>query len=71
MHRGPESTRWIFALYLVLLVWAPVPLGSNRPWSWALLEIWVFLLALWWLTGFIRGKSSPGPVLRDARPLFA
>ena len=46
MNRAADGTRWIFVCYLALLVWAPIPLGSNRPWGWALLEFWVFLLAL-------------------------
>lgn len=32
----------------------PIPLGSNRTWSWSLVELVVFLLALAWLIGFIR-----------------
>ncbi|MBB4266438.1 O-antigen ligase family protein [Roseospira visakhapatnamensis] len=33
----------------VLLAWAPLPLASNRPWSWALLLAGVFVLAAWTL----------------------
>ena len=54
----------------MLLVWAPIPLGSNRFWSWALLAGCVFLLALWWLVCFIRGKSSLPPILRQAWPVL-
>lgn len=35
----------IFRLYLVLLVWLPLPLGSNRPWAWNLFELTVFMLS--------------------------
>src|SRR6478609_3637164 len=28
-------------LTVALLVWAPIPLGSNRPWAWSLLAVWV------------------------------
>ena len=28
-------------LTVALLVWAPIPLGSNRPWAWSLLAAWV------------------------------
>jgi len=65
-----EATRWIFVAYLALLVWAPVPLGSNRPWAWALLALWVLALALWWLGGFIRGRHSWPAILVDARPML-
>ena len=64
----PAANRWLFAGYLALLAWAPIPLGSNRPWAWALLEMWVFALAIWWLLDFARGKTRPGPALKAARP---
>ena len=37
-------SRALFLLYLLLLAWAPLPLGSNRVWSWSLLEVWVYCL---------------------------
>ena len=64
----PAPNRGLFALYLALLVWAPIPLGSNRPWAWAILELWVFALAIWWLLDFARGKASLGPTLKAAWP---
>jgi putative inorganic carbon (HCO3(-)) transporter len=69
VHRA-DGTRWIFVLYLCLLVWAPIPLGSNRAWSAAVLEMWVFLLALAWLTGYVRGQNRIGPTLPNARPFI-
>ncbi len=44
-----SSDRWLFYALLVLLVWAPLPLGSNRPWARALLEVGIFGLAAAWL----------------------
>ncbi|TKB44657.1 O-antigen ligase family protein [Thalassotalea mangrovi] len=38
-----------FFLLLLLIFWLPVPLGSNRPWAWAILEIWSFGLVMLWL----------------------
>ncbi len=70
MRQRPDGTRWIFVCYLALLVWAPVPLGSNRPWAWALLALSVLALALWWLAGHIRGKYSYPAVLRNAWPML-
>lgn len=29
----------IFALLCLVLIWAPIPVGSNRPWAWSLLEL--------------------------------
>jgi O-antigen ligase len=65
-----DGTRWILIPYLALLVWAPVPLGSNRPWAWALLALWVLALALWWLAGYIRGRHACPAVLRAAWPML-
>ena len=36
--------RTLFLVYLLLLVWAPLPLGSNRVWAWSLLQVGVFSL---------------------------
>lgn len=60
----------MFILYLALLVWVPVPLGSNRSWAWALLALWVLALALSWLAGVIRGKHAYPAALRDAWPML-
>ena len=70
MQRETDDTRWMFASYLALLLWAPVPLGSNRPWSWALLALGVLLLGLWWLSGLIRSKLGYPAVLRAAWPML-
>ena len=70
VRQRPDSGLWFFVLYLTLLVWAPIPLGSNRPWSWAVLAFWVLALALWWLAGFIRGKFAFPTILRDIWPML-
>jgi len=67
LHYRSDGSRWIYVFYLILLVWAPIPLGSNRPWSWALLEIWVLALSLFWLAGHMRGRYAIGPVFQNAR----
>ena len=63
-----SANRWLFVCYLALLVWAPIPLGSNRPWAWAILELWIFLLAIWWLLDFARGAARLNPALKAAWP---
>ncbi len=68
MKPAPAADRTIFVLFLALLVWAPIPLGSNRPWSWALLEIWVFALASWWLVANARATLPRNPALIGAWP---
>ncbi|WP_026958940.1 O-antigen ligase family protein [Aliagarivorans taiwanensis] len=42
--------RLAFALLLILVVWLPLPLGSNRPWAWSLMELLIAIqtiLILW------------------------
>lgn len=38
------GNRVIYAIYLLVLAWAPIPLGSNRVWAWSLLEAIIYLL---------------------------
>src|SRR5436190_2210161 len=43
---------------MTLLVWAPIPLGSNRAWSSALLELATFALLGAWLVAFLSPASA-------------
>ena len=70
LRRNADGTRWLFFFYLALIVWAPLPLGSNRPWSWAVLALWVFALAIAWLLGRIRGRHDYPPIFREVRPIL-
>jgi putative inorganic carbon (HCO3(-)) transporter len=55
----------LFWALLALLVWAPIPLGSNRAWAWMILEIWIFALLGAWLVLWAFGKVAvPEPALR-------
>ena len=63
----PESANYIFYCYIALLVWAPLPLGSNRAWAWSILEIGAFaLLGLWIVSYLIRPYKTP-PALKEAQ----
>lgn len=62
------AERAAFALFAALLVWAPFPLGSNRPWAWTLLEVGVFAAAALWTVGWMLGQAGPLGVLRAAAP---
>jgi len=64
----PAFDRAAFWALAALIVWAPIPLGSNRPWAWALLEIWVFAIALLWVAALLRREIVPAPALRSAAP---
>jgi len=68
------NTAALVALVLLLL-WAPVPLGSNRPWAVAALALmlWGVLLALWLLglgLGSTPQRSALGQRLAAAAPLW-
>ena len=72
---SPSRTRhaplWIFVAYLILILWLPLPFGSNRPVAWGAAEVWVFVLAIAWLARYARGRLEPAPLLREARPVLA
>ena len=42
----PRLERIIFYSLLALLIWLPIPLASNRPWAWSIMEIWIALQTL-------------------------
>ena len=49
---GPWASRLesaAFWLLIVLVAWAPFPLGSNRPWAWTLLVLGVVTAAFLWI----------------------
>ena len=68
VDRAMPANRGLFACYLALVFWVPIPLGSDRPWSWGLLDIWVFALASWWLLAHVRATLPRAPALIGARP---
>jgi O-antigen ligase len=56
---------------LLTLVWAPIPIGSNRVWSVALLQVGFFtLLGLWALAYAHRPFDLPGVLSRVRWPLM-
>jgi O-antigen ligase len=55
---GSVFDRVTFFLLIIILVWAPIPLGSNRPWAIALLSIMVALLFVSaWASLIMTGRS--------------
>lgn len=74
MQPTPAADRTIFVLFLCLLVWAPLPLGSNRPWASAILEVGLLSLAIAWIWLYSLGRVELHMPLRRAWPallLFA
>jgi putative inorganic carbon (HCO3(-)) transporter len=37
-------SRALFSVLVALVFWLPWPMGSNRPWSWGLMEFFIFVL---------------------------
>jgi putative inorganic carbon (HCO3(-)) transporter len=66
-----KAEKPLFLLLLLLLAWIPVPLGSNRPWAWSVLEIACFALMAAWLALWAAGRVDAPPALRRAWPAFA
>ncbi|WP_102796356.1 O-antigen ligase family protein [Bowmanella denitrificans] len=58
-----SSTPLIWWLGLIL-IWAPIPLGSNRPWAWDLLHALIALGGLWHFVLVLRQKASLWPSVR-------
>ncbi len=62
---------FFFWAWLAILAWAPIPLGSNRPWAWSLLEVLACGLAALWLACYAFGKVELTDPFRQAKWFFA
>ncbi len=62
-HKSPI----LFYSLLALLVWTPLPLGSNRTWAWSITLVWIMLLTMGWIAQYLRGHIDVSPVFRKAR----
>lgn len=49
-----RSSRCLFVAFLMLLVWLPLPLGSDRVWAVSVMAIATFLLLGVWSLGWLR-----------------
>ncbi len=54
-----------FYCFLTLIFWLPIPLGSNRPWAWGIIEIVSFLLLA---VHFIMAVKDNNNVLKKLSP---
>ena len=61
---GPRLARSAFWGLLALLAWAPLPLGSNRPWSWSLLSLIAGILLIIWALAVLRSPAKSRPAWR-------
>lgn len=55
---------------LLLLLWLPLPLGSNRDWSMGLLVLLCGGLGAGWAVNALRRNRDLGPTLRPALPML-
>ena len=62
--------KWMLNCFLALLVWIPLPMGSNRPWAVVIMEIWIYVLALGWLWGYSMQKCDVSMVFLKTRPVL-
>ena len=61
----------LFWCWIALLIWAPVPLGSNRPWFWGPLEAGLFVLMAAWLVLYALGRVELSDAARGAKWFIA
>ena len=66
--RPPDNL--LFYGLCALLVWLPLPLGSNRVWAWSIMEIWVFLLMAAWCWLYFSNRIALPAGVRAARPVL-
>ncbi|RLA19257.1 MAG: hypothetical protein DRQ62_12155 [Gammaproteobacteria bacterium] len=58
----------LFVSFLLLLIWIPLPLGSNRVFAWSLMEMAIFIIAIIWLWQYRQGKRVLPTAFRKAWP---
>jgi O-antigen ligase len=62
---------WLFWGLVALLVCVPIPLGSDRPWAWGIMEAWAFVLLAGWIIVWAAGRTQVPATLRKAWPALA
>src|ERR1700682_4263728 len=60
----------LFWALLALLVWVPIPLGSNRPWAWMVLEVYSYALLALWLVLWALGRVEISETIKRAAPAW-
>ncbi len=68
--RSSSPDRYLFIALLALLIWLPLPLGSNRIWAWALFEILLQAIAAGWLLLALMGRTRLTSAFRKAWPIL-
>ena len=68
LHSQPAD-RWLFNLFIGLLFWLPIPLGSNRPWAVALFGCVSLGLLLWWCVLHVNNRVTLARSFKKALPV--
>ncbi len=66
--RSKSSDKLLFYVLWALLLWLPLPMGSNRTWAWSLMTLGVQLLSMAWVIMAMVGRVSLTPAFRRAKP---
>src|SRR5712664_1184499 len=66
---GAWAEALAFWLLVGALAWAPFPLGSNRPWSWSLLTVFVAVTWFVWVLSVWTAPEKLRPLRRLSGPL--
>jgi O-antigen ligase len=75
-HFTRQAERGLLGVFIAVLIWAPWPLGSNRPWAVAFLAgaLWLLLAAALWLraqapSGLPQSRGASSGLGQAAWPL--
>jgi O-antigen ligase len=49
----------LFYVWLAVMIWVPIPLGSVEPWAWAVFEVGIFALLMAWCVAYMLGRTAP------------
>ena len=66
-----QPDRAIFYLFLALLFWAPLPLGSNRLWAEVLLSFSALSLSIGWLGLYLLNRVTTSTAYKHSLPVMA
>lgn len=58
VEQSSRTEHWVAWGLAGLVLFAPLPFASNRPWSWSLLSLWVGALLLLWTVQAVRHPEN-------------
>jgi O-antigen ligase len=71
IESAPAAERLLYFLFLLAIIWVPLPSGSIHLWSSSLFEAWVLLIASAWIVLLIAGRVELTLAFRRAWPALA